>query len=320
MSASPEKLNELSACLWERGIAGFCATTLSVPSAELRETVTRLGTWIESGTAPGALPLGIHLEGPFIHPEACGAHPPGSLRDLTLEELEILWVASQKHLKILTLAPERLKPIFLKKVAAWCKKREIILSIGHSRATEAQTRAAFDAGFAGVTHAWNALNFHHRAAGVLGGAIGRKGVYLEIIPDQVHVSRTVIRWTMKLHPNCCFVSDCAPATATLPGTWHSFGSQLKVRFDGTACRLENGELAGGGLLLSDSYGRWLRDEAKDLKISAAQLLQSTVECLTHRPIQALGISPKMFKNRRVTWELASSGALRLVPLKARVKA
>lgn len=313
MSASPEELDRLSLKLWENGIAGFCATTLSVPPAELEATVARLGAWIRGETAPGALPLGIHLEGPFIHPEACGAHPPGSLRDLGMKELECLWTASQGTLKVLTLAPERLEPSELKRLAEWCGKRKIVLSLGHSRATEEEARAAFDAGFSGVTHAWNALNFHHRAAGVLGGAIGRPGVYLEIIPDQVHVSRTVIRWTMKLHERCCFVSDCVPATATEPGTWHSFGSQLKIRFDGTACRLENGALAGGGLLLGQSYGRWLQDESAELKIPPLDLLKETVDSLTRLPREALGIPAAFFKHRQVAWEFNLAGNLQVVP-------
>ncbi len=313
MSASREELDRLSLKLWENGIAGFCATTLSVPPDELEATVSRLGAWIRGGTAPGALPLGIHLEGPFIHPEACGAHPPGSLRDLGMRELERLWTASQGTLKVLTLAPERLNPSELKRLASWCGERKVVLSLGHSKATEQEARVAFDAGFSGVTHAWNASNFHHRAPGFLGGAIGRPGVYLELIPDQVHVSRTVIRWTMKLHDRCCFVSDCVPATATEPGTWHSFGRQLKIRFDGSACRLENGSLAGGGLLLGHSYVRWLEDESTDLNIPLPRLLKATVDSLTRLPREALGIPATLFKHRKVDWEISSAGKLRIVP-------
>ena len=66
---------------------------------ELERAVARLGQWIRQGKARGAKPLGIHLEGPFIAPEACGAHPPGTIRPLSFPELDALYeriVALQK--------------------------------------------------------------------------------------------------------------------------------------------------------------------------------------------------------------------------------
>src|SRR4051812_17893606 len=90
MSASGGQMDDLSAQLWRKGIAGFCPTTLSVAPPALLESVERIGRWIRKGTAPGARPLGIHLEGPFIHPGSCGAHPPEAIRALDLEELQRL--------------------------------------------------------------------------------------------------------------------------------------------------------------------------------------------------------------------------------------
>ena len=313
MCAEAPELDRLSARLWEHGVAGFVATTLSVPAAELRATCARLGAWIESGTAPGALPLGIHLEGPFISPEACGAHPPGSIRPLTLPELEDLWEVSQGTLKILTVAPETLSPSLLKELTRWCRKRKIVLSLGHSRATDLQARAAFEAGFTGVTHAWNALNFHHRAPGVLGGAIGRKDTYLELILDGAHVHPTVIRWTLALHPRCCFISDCVPAAATSGQDWVSFGESLTTRFDGHVCRLPNGALAGGGLLLPESYGRWVQAEAKARAVAPEKLLRQTLACLTTTPLEALGIRSSRLRNHRVSWTISPLGQVSCRP-------
>src|SRR3954471_14387376 len=109
MTADERELDLLSASLWnDAGVAAFCPTTLSSPSRELAAAVHRLGSWIRRGRHPGARPLGIHLEGPFVHAEACGAHPPESLRPLSFEELDELWKASRETLKIITLAPELL--------------------------------------------------------------------------------------------------------------------------------------------------------------------------------------------------------------------
>ena len=172
MSAPPHQLDELSQLLAKRGVAAFCATTLSVPFPDLRASVQKLGAWItqrQNHPTSGALPLGIHLEGPYIDPAACGAHPPEAIRPLQFKELDQLWEDSQHTLKLLTFAPERRTPAQLTQLIGWAKQRKITLSLGHSRATEEQATQAFDAGVQGMTHGWNALSFHHRAPGAMGG-------------------------------------------------------------------------------------------------------------------------------------------------------
>src|SRR5690606_23732449 len=211
MTAKPAELDDLSAELWKRGVAAFSATTLSAPPSELETAVSRLGAWIRKNSAPGAKPLGIHLEGPFIHSDAAGAHSPGCIRRATLEELEKLWEVSKKTLQILTLAPETLSAGELDAVIAWAKKRKIRLSIGHTRCTEVEASEAFAKGFTGVTHAWNAMAYHHREPGVLGAALsnasrsrGNRDVSIEVIPDEIHVHSTFIDWTLALHPEGVF--------------------------------------------------------------------------------------------------------------------
>jgi N-acetylglucosamine-6-phosphate deacetylase len=313
MSAEERELDELSTSLWrEAGVAAFCPTTLSSPREELAQAVSRLGAWIRRGRHPGARPLGIHLEGPFVHAEACGAHPPETLRPLSFDELDSLWEASRQTLKILTLAPELLVTDDLKRVARWSRSKGVRLSIGHSRATHVQARQAFEAGFSGITHAWNALPFHHRSPGPLGAALGRKGAYVEIIPDLVHVHPILIRWTMGLHEQVCFVSDCVPAAATAAGSWHPFGS-LRVHFSEGACRLQNGALAGGGRPLTDAFGRWVAHEEGDLKIPAREILKKSIAVITEHPLRAVGASQKTISNMRIQWK-KRDGWYRATPL------
>jgi N-acetylglucosamine-6-phosphate deacetylase len=309
MVAEKKELDQLSKKLWAHGIAAFCPTTLSEAPDPLRATVARLGNWIRSfkRSTPGAIPLGIHLEGPFINPAACGAHPPKIIRPATIEELEDLWEASQQTLKILTIAPETLDQRTLIRLVSWTSERKIMLSLGHSRATEEQARWAFDSGFRGVTHAWNALAFHHRAPGPLGAAIGRKDVYLELIPDLIHIDPTLIRWTQKLHPRqqICFVSDCAPAAATR-NKWCTFGP-LQVRFQEGACRVPEGHLAGGGLLLPEAYSRWLEHEARFRQVPVKTVFLETYSGLTTSPLRALKIPVSLLKDRRMEWKLSDQG-------------
>ena len=307
MTADATSFDQLSHRLWEGGVAAFCPTTLSSPPRVLRAAVGRMGRWIRSGSAPGALPLGIHLEGPFINSHACGAHPPGLLRPLNFLELEALWEASLGTLKILTVAPEMLDQTQLKKLVKWADSRKIRLSAGHSHATESQAQAAFEAGFRGVTHAWNALAYHHRDPGILGAAISRSDSFIELIIDQVHVAPEVIRWTQTLQPadRLCFVSDCVPAAETPGGRWHSFGS-LKIRCDQGACRLPGGALAGGGRLLTRTFEQWVRDQAQT-KDKAQAILRRSLPSITSAPLRYLGVAASKLSERRVHWVACRSG-------------
>jgi N-acetylgalactosamine-6-phosphate deacetylase len=302
MTASSDELDELARLLGAHGVSAFCPTTLSVPLPELKKAVRRIGNWIElrrlHPLAKSSQPLGIHLEGPYLHPDACGAHPSRFLRRFDFKELETLWQDSCQTLKIVTLAPERLKPGQLKKLAPWAKKNRVTLSLGHSQATEEQAHRAFDSGFSSLTHGWNALAFHQRSPGAMGAALGRPGVSIELILDQVHVAPTVMRWTRRLHgPATCYVSDCVPATG-MRG-WHSFGN-LKIRFKEGACRLKNGKLAGGGRLLPEAFGIWIESEE--------------LPHLGLAPLRSLGLETKKLGLRNFEWKIGATGRIQCAPL------
>lgn len=325
MTASKNELNALSEKLWQKGIAGFCPTTLSTSPKRLEEAVTRLGDWIQSiqktpgKTAPGALPLGIHLEGPYLNPQACGAHPPQDLRPLNLTELDALWNRSKGHLKRITLASEDLSKPLLQKLSIWARQRKIILSLGHSLATEAQAELAFKNGFTSVTHAWNAMSFHHRSPGILGAALGRPKTHVEMIIDGIHVHPTLLRWTLQLHgaASTCFISDCTPSAATLKKNSRSpsfsFG-QLQVHNEKGASRLANGQLAGGGLLLPEAYLHWLKTEAARGFQSVSQVFSSTLPCLTEAPLRALRLPLRTLAHRQVRWHFGRSNEITIIPV------
>jgi N-acetylglucosamine-6-phosphate deacetylase len=309
MRATDTELDSLSEKLWQAGVSAFCPTTLTAPAHDLQAAVERLGHWIHRDQAPGAIPLGIHLEGPFISPHACGAHPPGIIRPFDWNELEALWKASQQTLKILTIAPETLRKGELSRLAAWSRKRGVKLSLGHSQATQEQAEKAFKGGFSGVTHAWNALPFHHRSPGPLGAALGRVDTHIEVILDGVHVSPTLIRWTLALHPErTCFVSDCTPAAGTADESWHSFGP-LQVRIAEGASRLPNGHLAGGGILLAEAYARWVETEAKARGLAPAALLRRTLRNVTTDPLAAVDVPASRLTRRKVRWTASRLGRI-----------
>ncbi len=327
MTATPQQLDFLAARLARSGISAFCPTTLSAPVKDLENAVRTIGEWCHSrqkefksrdkNAHPRmAYPAGIHLEGPFLSPNNRGAHPENAVRPLDLEELEHLWKCSRSTIKIITVAPEsaRNNLALLKKLCAWAKKRKIILSLGHSGASAAESAKLFRLGFGGVTHLWNAMKFHHREPGIFGGLLESPQTYAEIIIDHIHVDRRVIRFTRNLHDRCCFVSDCAPAAELKKSETCSFG-HLSIQNDGESCRISKGPyrgtLAGGARLLPKIYSDWIRDEARDLQVSPQTIWKGSIDCLNRYPREALGI-PKKFLHP-VSWHFTAHGVKISIP-------
>ena len=289
--------------LWIHGIDAFCPTTLSADKSVLLKAVTKLGELIEGfGAANCAYPIGIHLEGPFISPQAAGAHSKKVIRKATISELEKLRVASFDNIRLITLAPETLSENTLRKLTKWAHKHEITLAIGHSRASKQQAEQAFNSGFRSVTHAWNALGFHHREPGTLGAALGKKEIFLELIPDSVHLSYDLIRWMLSLHPTSqiCFVSDAVPAAKTGGKQWYKFGN-LKTRYslNKEACCLPSGSLAGGGKLLIESFVDFLNYSIKN-RTGKGCLLNHLLPLVTANPLNLVRHGLKL-ENQRIAW-------------------
>ena len=72
--------------------------------------------------------------------------------------------------------------------------RGITVSCGHSDATAEEATAAFDRGARTVTHLFNAMRpFSHRDPGIVGAALARADVIVQIIVDGVHLAPATVR-------------------------------------------------------------------------------------------------------------------------------
>ncbi len=253
--AGSKDLDRLAQGLAKAGVTAFLPTLITSPEAQLLPAIENLGEWITSRPGRGAKPVGMHLEGPFLNPEAAGVHPPMEMQRASLETLEKWWNASRQTIRLMTVAPETHSDAELKTLTQWAKRRKVRLSIGHSKATFEQAQRAFDLGFTGVTHAWNAGAFHHREPGVLGAAMGRKRVYIMVIVDGVHVHPAAVDWILRAHPanQVIFVSDCAPSAGLKEGQESDFGPIRVRQVDGQARVIQpNGQaiaIGGSGMLL-----------------------------------------------------------------------
>ena len=171
--------------LASRGTGSFLATTVTAPLDATLRSLEGLGKLIAQPPSNGsARPLGIHLEGPFLSHAKRGVQPAEHLLAPDIATFDRLFDAAEGHVRLITLAPELPGAAEL---AAHATARGVRVSVGHSNATAAETRAAIAAGAVSATHTFNAMRpLDHREPGILGTVLTDDSLYAELICDGIH--------------------------------------------------------------------------------------------------------------------------------------
>ncbi|MGL5878099.1 MAG: N-acetylglucosamine-6-phosphate deacetylase [Xenococcaceae cyanobacterium] len=246
-------LEKVCEFLWQQGVDGFLATIVTTSVEKIQRSLSVIAKFMleyssfDNREEQAAKILGVHLEGPFLNSQKRGAHPEKYLLPLTIENVKKVWGKYSSIVKVITLAPE-LNPTG--EVISYLKSLGIVISLGHSLATEQQAKKAFQLGASMVTHAFNAMpSLHHREPGLLGEAIVNKYVYCGLIADGQHVSPTMMKILINASDSktIFLVSDALAPIGLSDGIYPWDSRQIEV-INGTA-RLPDGTLAGTTLPL-----------------------------------------------------------------------
>ena len=228
-----EDVAGMARALAAAGTTAFLPTLFPGVPAELGAACALLQDRVRSIPAgSGARIVGAHLEGPYVNRLAAGALPPSDLHDPSVASLrEILGPATGdgRGIRTMTLAPEL--------PGAADLVRELVasgvrVSLGHSRATCTDARAAAMAGAVGATHLFNAMPpLHHREVGLAGFALTDAALFAEIIGDLVHVGPEMFELALRARgpEGLCLVSDALRGAGTGCDHFHSHGREHVLR-------------------------------------------------------------------------------------------
>jgi N-acetylglucosamine-6-phosphate deacetylase len=231
------------------GTSCLLATTVSDTPDRLRTTVIGIRRAMNAADVGGAVIAGIHLEGPWISPQRAGAHDPEALRAPDSAELERLWEASGGVIRLLTLAPELPGADEMLRAA---RAREILVSVGHTDATYAQARAAFDAGARHLTHLGNGMpGLDRRSPGPIGAALADDRVTVEVIGDGEHVHPAVLGIVARAAPGRLVAITDAIAASGMPDGQYRLGRLEVSVADGRAVLAGRPETLAGSVLTMD---------------------------------------------------------------------
>lgn len=210
-SCPPEELEQgvakVSEGILKYGVTSYCPTLITSEPSTYASRLPRVKR--KPGGPHGATVLGTHLEGPFINREKRGAHPEGLIVKHPNGYDDVAKCYGYlDETSLVTLAPELEEtPVVIEEL----RKRDIKVSMGHTKATIAQGETAMCYGANLITHLFNAMTaFHHRDPGIVGllagaarhfDATGDCNLFYGLIVDGFHTHDAALRIAHATHPN-----------------------------------------------------------------------------------------------------------------------
>lgn len=274
-TADPDSARVAAAYHRSHGTTTMLASLVSAPRDMLVRAIRTLVPLVRDGVLAG-----IHLEGPYLAAERCGAHDPAFLRPPTPDELDTLLETGEGTVRMVTLAPELpgALPAIRQLVAAG-----VIAALGHTDATYRQTMAAIDAGATVGTHLFNGMrSLHHREPGPVGAMLGAASVTCELIADGGHVHDAALRLAFAAAgPSRLALVTDAIAAAGRPDGEYDLGGRTVIVSAGVARLAAGGALAGSTLTM---------DAALRHAVGATGSVVDAVRMASTTPAAALSMS------------------------------
>lgn len=250
-SADPEQIARAAQTHLAHGTTTTNASLVSATYDDLERQIRALIPFVDDGTLNG-----IHLEGPWISRNYCGAHDPATLRDPDPDDVARMMDIGEGRISMVTIAPELPGAVTsIERIVA----TGAIAALGHTGADADHARAAVDAGATVATHLFNAMPpLLHRAAGPVGVLLTDPRVTVELISDGHHLGPEVVSLTMTTaRERSALITDAMAAAGAGDGIYVLGDLEVRVT-DGVARLVSNGSLAGSTLFMDSALRRAVR--------------------------------------------------------------
>ncbi len=227
---------------------------------------------------------GVHLEGPYLNPEMCGAQDDSIIRFPDKDEYTKLCDRFSHIIARWDYAPERdCDNEFLK----FLTKNNIVASSAHTGAKYDDMMRAYDGGNRLVTHLYSCTSTvtregGFRKLGVIESAFLNDGIYAEVIGDGAHIPKELMQMIFKIKgaDRLCLITD-AIRFAGSKGANEYNGKIPYVIEDGVAKLSDRSAFAGSIATMQNI----LKKTAK-VGIGIADI----VTMLTKTPASVMGLS------------------------------
>ena len=280
MDATEDAITNMATLLPREGTTSFLPTTITQDIENIDKAIMNVSKYMKNqNTVLGAEVLGIHLEGPFISTKRAGAQPIKYILQPDID-LFMRWQSiCEGAIKVVTMAPEEKGGLmFIEQLT----KMGLITSIGHSDATFDLLEDAIQSGASHVTHLYNGMRgMHHREPGVVGTALAKDELCVELIVDGLHVHPSVVKGTFKAKQaeKIIMITDAMRAKGLSDGAY-DLGGQI-VHVENGHPLLADGTLAGSVLTMNQAI--------KNIISFAGCTLADVVRMTSENPAKQLSV-------------------------------
>jgi len=278
MDANKEAFDAIAAFLPKFGVTSFLLTTGTAPDSQINQVIDSYGNY--EPPENGAVPLVIHLEGPYLSAKKKGAQPEEFIREPDPNKYR-LWFETG-FVKLMTVAPEVKGALALIEAG---QALGVEFAAGHTVASYEEMKASIDHGLRQATHLFNGMEpLHHRRPGVVGAALTDPRLYAQLIADGIHVHPAVVKlvFDLKKKDRTILITDAIRAAGLGDGKYDLLGQEVHVR-NGKA-RIASGSLAGSVLTMDQA----LRNVIAFCELS----VKDAVYAATFSPAESLHLESK----------------------------
>jgi N-acetylglucosamine-6-phosphate deacetylase len=281
MEATADDLLRIAEFLARQGVTGWLPTLVPAVDEQYQQAINAIEQAVARTSVhdkhddadhrlksvPLARVLGVHFEGPFVNNEQCGALHREHFRTFKdPADLEALPRISEKGaVHMMTLAPEIDGGIDLIKEL---RKRDWIVSIGHTRAKAEVLDRALEAGAHHMTHFMNAMPpLHHRSPGPVGWGLLHDEVTCDLIADGVHLDPSILKLILrhKTAERVSLISDAIAATGLGDGEYQIWGEKIQVANGRT--QNARGSIAGSVITVLDAVRMMLSLGVSEVEVA-----------------------------------------------------
>ena len=252
---------KVTEALWKEGITSYFPTLTTNSQELLLRNFKILATAKDDPSLMGSI-AGFHLEGPYISAVDGyrGAHPEEHVRQPDWNEFMELYEASGEKILLVTLAPEVNGALeFIRK----CRKKGIVISLGHHNGSSEIIKAAIDNGAGLATHLGNGCaSFINRHNNPIWPQLADERLTASIICDGFHLPPEIIQvfYRVKGADNIIITSDITNFAGLPAGEYKNKKGETIIKTQEGNLRFsgQEGGLYGSATPLSRGVGHIMK--------------------------------------------------------------
>jgi len=250
--------------MFETGVTRFFPTLITGSEERivgaLRNLVAAKSGFHAAGRPEAHAMAGIHVEGPHISREdgPRGAHPLEHVRPPDSEEFQRWQEAAQGEIRLVTVSPEwEHSPAYIKTLV----RAGVVASVGHTKASTDQIRAAVDAGATMSTHLGNAAHpTLPKTQNYIWDQLAEDRLIASFIVDGIHIPPAFLRTALRAKglERAVLVTDAVMPAMCEPGRYSLGQVEVELRANGSVVLTGTERLAGSALRMDRAIGNSIR--------------------------------------------------------------